>query len=31
LRYAVTPGVDQPYGITQWREMSDASELATMP
>lgn len=31
LRYAVTPGVDQPYGITEWRELTDATELATMP
>lgn len=31
LRYAVTSGVDQPYGITEWRELTDSIELATMP
>jgi hypothetical protein len=30
LRYTATPGVDQPYAITDWRELSIA-ELATMP
>lgn len=29
LRYATIPGVDQPYTVSQWREL-DASELATM-
>jgi len=31
LRYATFGGVDQPYGITEWRELTDAIELATMP
>ncbi|MBI2516218.1 MAG: hypothetical protein HYV95_04820 [Opitutae bacterium] len=31
LRYATIPGVDQPYAIAQWRELTDATELATMP
>lgn len=31
LRNAVTPGVDQPYGITEWRELTDAIELANLP
>jgi hypothetical protein len=30
LRYATFGGVDQPYTVSQWREL-DASELATMP
>jgi hypothetical protein len=31
LRHATIPGVEQPYAITEWRELTDASELATMP
>ncbi len=31
LRYAVFSGVDQPYAITEWRELTDPSEQATMP
>jgi hypothetical protein len=31
LRYATFGGVDQPYAITEWRELTDAAELATMP
>jgi hypothetical protein len=31
LRYALTPGVNQPYAITEWRELTDSSELANMP
>jgi hypothetical protein len=31
LRYATFTGVDQPYAISQWRELTNASELATMP
>lgn len=31
LRYATIGGVDQPYTITEWRELVDAVELATMP
>lgn len=31
LRYATFGGVDQPYAITEWRELIDAAELATMP
>lgn len=31
LRYATFTGVEQPYAITEWRELTDASELATMP
>jgi hypothetical protein len=31
LRYATFGGVDQPYAITEWRELTDATELATMP
>jgi hypothetical protein len=31
LRYATFGGVDQPYTITEWRELTDISELATMP
>lgn len=31
LRYASFSGVDQPYAITGWRELTDATELATMP
>ncbi len=30
LRYAVTPGVDQPYAVTEWRELP-VTEQATMP
>lgn len=31
LRYATFGGVDQPYAITEWRELIDAAERATMP
>lgn len=31
LRYATFGGVDQPYAVSEWRELTDASELATMP
>jgi len=31
LRYATFGGVDQPHAITEWRELTDAAELATMP
>jgi hypothetical protein len=31
LRHATIAGVDQPYAIYQWRELTSASELATMP
>ncbi|HKB56716.1 MAG TPA: hypothetical protein VKC51_03925 [Lacunisphaera sp.] len=31
LRYATFGGVDQPYAISEWRELTDATELATMP
>lgn len=31
LRYTVLSGVNSPYSITQWRELTDATELATMP
>lgn len=31
LRHATLPGVDQPHAIAQWRELTDATELATMP
>ncbi|HVT73448.1 MAG TPA: hypothetical protein VHD61_09945 [Lacunisphaera sp.] len=31
LRYAVIPGVDQPWAISEWREITDSSELANMP
>lgn len=31
LRYTALRGVDQPYAITEWRELTDSSELATMP
>lgn len=31
LRYATFTGVDQPYAITELRELTDAVELATMP
>jgi hypothetical protein len=30
LRYSTTPGVDQPYAITDWREL-DGTERITMP
>jgi hypothetical protein len=31
LRYATFGGIDQPYGITEWRQLTDPAELATMP
>jgi hypothetical protein len=31
LRSATLPGIDQPYAIAQWRELTDAVELATLP
>ncbi len=31
LRYTTIPGVDQPYGITEWRELTDTSERITLP
>jgi hypothetical protein len=31
LRYATFGGVEQPFAITQWRELTDPVELATMP
>lgn len=31
LRYATMSGVDQPYSITEWRELTDVVEAATMP
>jgi hypothetical protein len=31
LRYATFRGVDQPYAVSEWRELTDATELATMP
>ena len=31
LRYATFGGVDQPHAITEWRELTDATELATLP
>lgn len=31
LRNFTTPGVDQPYTVSDWRELTNASELATMP
>lgn len=31
LRYALIPGVDQPYSISQWRELTDPSEQAVLP
>jgi len=31
LRYTTIPGVDQPFGVMEWRELSLTSEPATMP
>lgn len=31
LRYAAIAGVDQPYGITEWREVTDPAERITLP
>lgn len=31
LRYTTFGGVDQPYAVTEWRELTDPTELATMP
>jgi len=31
LRYAAIPGVDQPYTISEWRELTDQSEQVTLP
>ena len=31
LRYATFGGVDQPYSVTEWRQLTDAAEAATMP
>ena len=31
LRYALIPGVDQPYAITEWRELTDPAEKAILP
>lgn len=31
LRYAVIPGVDQPWSITQWRELTDPNDRAVLP
>ena len=31
LRYATFGGVDQPYAITEWRELTDSSEQVTLP
>ncbi len=31
LRFAVIPGVDQPYAVTEWRELTDLAERATLP
>ncbi len=31
LRYAMLPGVDQPFTITDWRELTDPNEQANMP
>jgi hypothetical protein len=31
LRHATFGGVDRPYAVTEWRELSDVSERATMP
>ncbi|HEY0863007.1 MAG TPA: hypothetical protein VGD97_02805 [Lacunisphaera sp.] len=31
LRYITIPGVDQPYAPTEFRELTDSAELATMP
>jgi hypothetical protein len=31
LRYAAIPGVDQPYLITEWRELTDPAEQVVLP
>jgi hypothetical protein len=31
LRSTAIPGIDQPYSTTEWRQLTDPSELATMP
>jgi hypothetical protein len=31
LRYATFGGVDQPYAVVEWRELTDPAERATMP
>lgn len=31
LRYATFGGVDQPHAITEWRELTAATERATLP
>ena len=31
LRYATFGGVDQPYAISEWRELTDAAEQVTLP
>jgi len=31
LRYAVINGVDQPYAVADWRELTDAADRITMP
>lgn len=31
LRYALTPGIDQPWGVAEWRELTDPSERAALP
>jgi hypothetical protein len=31
LRYTTFGGVDQPYSITEWRELTDPAEQVTLP
>lgn len=31
LRYATIPGVDQPWAVTEWRELTDPAERAVLP
>jgi hypothetical protein len=31
LRYATTPGVDQPWAIAEWRELTDSNDRAALP
>jgi len=31
LRYAVIPGVDQPWAIAEWRELTDSTDRAVLP
>jgi hypothetical protein len=31
LRYATIPGADQPYAISEWRELTDPNERAVLP